>query len=272
MMKKIKNCAIIYIYTEWYFLFGCLREGTCDKMNEKNIRIIKEAENSKSVSWRAFGKFSFIAMVLILAVSGPVIGYSAYQNDSLGIRTQIEKLENEVASNTENVIEEPQISKEELSYMRKKKQEIASQKYEKSEPVVQEQVESSTLLMSDPFTGQTHEITEEEYHMACMVVEAEGESTGYTNKLEIAEVIRNRTFDARYKKDNLFEIFNQPGQFETVNKDGNVERSGKRFYWEDIPEETKEAVSTAFFKNSQTLPANALGWRGNGTRNEIVFE
>ena len=241
-------------------------------MIEKNIRLIKETENSKSKSLRSFGKFSLIAMVLMLAVSGPVIGYSAYQNDMLGVRTQVENIANELAGNTKNVIEEPQISKEELSYMRKKKQEIASQKYEKSEPVVQEQVESSTLLMSDPFTGQTHEITSEEYHMACMVVEAEGEGCGYTNKLEISEVIRNRMFDSRYKKENLYQLFNQPGQFETVNKDGDVERKGKRFYWEDVPEETKEAVSTAFFKNSQTLPANALGWRGNGTRNEIVFE
>ena len=241
------------------------------KLIEKNIKTIKKVENRKSISWKAFGKFSLITLIVICAVSGPFIGYSAYQNDALNVRNQIEMLKNQIKDNDE-IIEEPQISKEELSYMRKKKQEIASQKYNKPEPVIQEQVESSTLKMSDPFTGQTHEITTDEYHMACMVVEAEGEGTGYQNKLEIAEVIRNRTFDARYKKDNLFEIFNQPGQFETVNKDGNVERSGKRFYWEDIPEETKEAVSTAFFKNSQTLPANALGWRGNGTRNEIVFE
>lgn len=241
-------------------------------MNEKNIRIIKDDENSKIVSWRSFGKFSFIAIILMLAISGPFIGYSAYQNDILGIRTQIEQLEKKLEGNTENIVEEPDFSKEELSYMRKKKQEIASQKYKQPEPVVQEQSESSKLKMSDPFTGQTHQITVEEYHMACMVVEAEGEGTDYQNKLEIAEVIRNRAFNARYKKENLYEIFNQPGQFETVNKDGNVERSGKRFYWEDVPEETKEAVSTAFFKNSQTLPSNALGWRGNGTRNEIVFE
>lgn len=237
----------------------------------KNIKILKETENSKSISWKTFGKFSLVTLIFISAVSGPFIGYSAYQNDSLNVRTQIETLKNQVKDNDE-IIEEPEISNEELEYMRKKKQEIASQKYEKSEPVVQEQVESSTLKMSDPFTGQTHEITSEEYHMACMVVEAEGEATGYTNKLEIAEVIRNRMFDSRYKKENLYQLFNQPGQFETVNKDGNVERKGKRFFWEDVPEETKEAVSTAFFKNSQTLPANALGWRGNGTRNEIVFE
>ena len=240
-------------------------------MIEKNIKQMQKDENKVVVSWKSFGKFSLIALILITAVSGPFIGYSAYQNNVLDVRNQIETLKNQGKDNAE-IIEEPDFSKEELQYMRKKKQEIASQKYNKPEPVVQEQVESSTLKMSDPFTGQTHEITEDEYQMACMVVEAEGEATGYTNKLEISEVIRNRMFDIRYKQENLFQLFNQPGQFETVNKDGNVERSGKRFYWEDIPEETKEAVSTAFFKNSQTLPANALGWRGNGTRNEIVFE
>ena len=238
----------------------------------KNIKILKETENSKSISWKTFGKFSLVTLIFISAVSAPFIGYSAYQNDVLDVRNQIQKVENELEGNNYIGNEEAEISKEELSYMRKKKQEIASQKYEKSEPVVQEQVESSTLKMSDPFTGQTHQISVEEYHMSCMVVEAEGEGTGYTNKLEIAEVIRNRMFNPRYKKENLYEIFNAPGQFETVNKDGDVERKGKRFYWEDVPEETKEAVSTAFFKNSSTLPANALGWRGNGTRNEIVFE
>ena len=236
----------------------------------KNIKILKETENSKSISWKTFGKFSLVTLIFISAVSGPFIGYSAYQNDALNVRTQIEILKNQVTDNNES-IEEPQISKEELSYMRKKKQEIASQKYEKSEPVVQEQ-KSESLNMSDPFTGQTHAISAEEYHMACMVVEAEGESTGYENKLEIAEVIRNRMFNPRYKKSNLWELFNAPGQFETVNYDGNVERSGKRFYWENIPQETKEAVSAAFFNGSAVLPANALGWRGNGKYNEIVLE
>ncbi len=256
-------------------------------MANKNeeIRIyIRKEKASNPTNIKAFLRFSLVIMTAIAGLSSPFVAYSAYQNDVLGIKTQVEKVV-ELSSSRDNLQSEEknfeEISSEELHYLREKKKQIAEQKVTPQvvtqvqqvpeQPVVQEQ-KSESLNMSDPFTGQTHAISAEEYHMACMVVEAEGESTGYENKLEIAEVIRNRMFNPRYKKSNLWELFNAPGQFETVNYDGNVERSGKRFYWENIPQETKEAVSAAFFNGSAVLPANALGWRGNGKYNEIVLE
>ena len=256
-------------------------------MANKNeeIRIyIRKEKASNPTNIKAFLRFSLVIMTAIAGLSSPFVAYSAYQNDVLGIKTQVEKVV-ELSSSRDNLQSEEknfeEISSEELHYLREKKKQIAEQKVTPQvvtqvqqvpeQPVVQEQ-KSESLNMSDPFTGQTHAISAEEYHMACMVVEAEGESTGYENKLEIAEVIRNRMFNSRYKKSNLWELFNAPGQFETVNYDGNVERSGKRFYWENIPQETKEAVSAAFFNGSAVLPANALGWRGNGKYNEIVLE
>ena len=256
-------------------------------MANKNeeIRIyIRKEKASNPTNIKAFLRFSLVIMTAIAGLSSPFVAYSAYQNDVLGIKTQVEKVV-ELSSSRDNLQSEEknfeEISSEELHYLREKKKQIAEQKVTPQvvtqvqqvpeQPVVQEQ-KSESLNMSDPFTGQTHAISAEEYHMACMVVEAEGESTGYENKLEIAEVIRNRMFNSRYKKSNLWELFNAPGQFETVNYDGNVERSGKRFYWENIPQETKEAVSAAFFNGSAVLPANALGWRGNGRYNEIVLE
>ena len=256
-------------------------------MANKNeeIRIyIRKEKASNPTNIKAFLRFSLVIMTAIAGLSSPFVAYSAYQNDVLGIKTQVEKVV-ELSSSRDNLQSEEknfeEISSEELHYLREKKKQIAEQKVTPQvvtqvqqvpeQPVVQEQ-KSESLNMSDPFTGQTHAISAEEYHMACMVVEAEGESTGYENKLEIAEVIRNRMFNSRYKKSNLWELFNAPGQFETVNYDGNVERSGKRFYWENIPQETKEAVSAAFFRGSAVLPANALGWRGNGRYNEIVLE
>lgn len=256
-------------------------------MANKNeeIRIyIRKEKASNPTNIKAFLRFSLVIMTAIAGLSSPFVAYSAYQNDVLGIKTQVEKVV-ELSSSRDNLQSEEknfeEISSEELHYLREKKKQIAEQKVTPQvvtqvqqvpeQPVVQEQ-KSESLNMSDPFTGQTHAISAEEYHMACMVVEAEGESTGYENKLEIAEVIRNRMFNPRYKKSNLWELFNAPGQFETVNYDGNVERSGKRFYWENIPQETKEAVSAAFFRGSAVLPANALGWRGNGRYNEIVLE
>lgn len=256
-------------------------------MANKNeeIRIyIRKEKASNPTNIKAFLRFSLVIMTAIAGLSSPFVAYSAYQNDVLGIKTQVEKVV-ELSSSRDNLQSEEknfeEISSEELHYLREKKKQIAEQKVTPQvvtqvqqvpeQPVVQEQ-KSESLNMSDPFTGQTHAISAEEYHMACMVVEAEGESTGYENKLEIAEVIRNRMFNSRYKKSNLWELFNAPGQFETVNYDGNVERSGKRFYWENIPQETKEAVSAAFFRGSAVLPANALGWRGNGKYNEIVLE
>ena len=256
-------------------------------MANKNeeIRIyIRKEKASNPTNIKAFLRFSLVIMTAIAGLSSPFVAYSAYQNDVLGIKTQVEKVV-ELSSSRDNLQSEEknfeEISSEELHYLREKKKQIAEQKVTPQvvtqvqqvpeQPVVQEQ-KSESLNMSDPFTGQTHAISAEEYHMACMVVEAEGESTGYENKLEIAEVIRNRMFNSRYKKSTLWELFNAPGQFETVNYDGNVERSGKRFYWENIPQETKEAVSAAFFNGSAVLPANALGWRGNGKYNEIVLE
>lgn len=256
-------------------------------MANKNeeIRIyIRKEKASNPTNIKAFLRFSLVIMTAIAGLSSPFVAYSAYQNDVLGIKTQVEKVV-ELSSSRDNLQSEEknfeEISSEELHYLREKKKQIAEQKVTPQvvtqvqqvpeQPVVQEQ-KSESLNMSDPFTGQTHAISAEEYHMACMVVEAEGESTGYENKLEIAEVIRNRMFNSRYKKSTLWELFNAPGQFETVNYDGNVERSGKRFYWENIPQETKEAVSAAFFRGSAVLPANALGWRGNGRYNEIVLE
>lgn len=256
-------------------------------MANKNeeIRIyIRKEKASNPTNIKAFLRFSLVIMTAIAGLSSPFVAYSAYQNDVLGIKTQVEKVV-ELSSSRDNLQSEEknfeEISSEELHYLREKKKQIAEQKVTPQvvtqvqqvpeQPVVQKQ-KSESLNMSDPFTGQTHAISAEEYHMACMVVEAEGESTGYENKLEIAEVIRNRMFNSRYKKSTLWELFNAPGQFETVNYDGNVERSGKRFYWENIPQETKEAVSAAFFRGSAVLPANALGWRGNGKYNEIVLE
>lgn len=253
--------------------------------NNEEIRVyIRKEKASNPTNIKAFLRFSLVIMTAIAGLSSPFVAYSAYQNDVLGIKTQVEKVV-ELSSSRDNLQSEEknfeEISSEELHYLREKKKQIAEQKVTPQvvtqvqqvpeQPVVQEQ-KSESLNMSDPFTGQTHAISAEEYHMACMVVEAEGESTGYENKLEIAEVIRNRMFNPRYKKSNLWELFNAPGQFETVNYDGNVERSGKRFYWENIPQETKEAVSAAFFNGSAVLPANALGWRGNGKYNEIVLE
>ena len=251
-------------------------------MANKNeeIRIyIRKEKASNPTNIKAFLRFSLVIMTAIAGLSSPFVAYSAYQNDVLGIKTQVEKVV-ELSSSRDNLQSEEknfeEISSEELHYLREKKKQIAEQKVTPQvvTEIVQQVPEQETenLNMSDPFTGQTHQISAEEYHMACMVVEAEGESTGYENKLEIAEVIRNRMFNSRYKKSTLWELFNAPGQFETVNYDGNVERSGKRFYWENIPQETKEAVSAAFFNGSAVLPANALGWRGNGKYNEIVLE
>ena len=243
---------------------------------EIRVYIRKERESNPS-NVKSFLRFSLIVMTAITSLSSPFVAYSAYQNDVLGVKTQIEKVV-ELTTTSENDLQynetrDTVISSEELHYMLEKKRQIAEQKVETqvSAPI-QQKKETSNLTMSDPFTGQTHVITAEEYRMACMVTEAEGEGTGYTNKLEIAEVIRNRMFNKKYKKSSLWELFNAPGQFETVNNDGNVERSGKHFYWENIPEETKEAVSAAFFNGSAVLPSNALGWRGNGTKNLIVYD
>lgn len=297
MMKNAEKSAIIYINTKWYFLFGCstIKKERCEVQNQsEEIRVyIRKERASNPSSIKSFLRFSLIVMTAITGLSSPFVAYSAYQNDVLGVKTQMEKVvelattaENNLQYNAKEKNNAVDISSEELHYMREKKKEIAEQKVvpQAANPVKQEEVpaaaqqppvekqESSNLVMSDPFTGQTHPISVDEYHMACMVTEAEGEGTGFDNKLEIAEVIRNRMFNSRYKKASLWELFNAPGQFETVNVDGNVQRSGKRFYWENVPEETKKAVSIAFFQNSATLPSNALGWRGNGTRNEIVLE
>lgn len=293
MMKNAEKSAIIYINTKWYFLFGCstIKKERCDVQNQsEEIRVyIRKERASNPSSIKSFLRFSLIVMTAITGLSSPFVAYSAYQNDVLGVKTQMEKVV-ELATTAENNLQYEkkndavEISIEELQYLREKKKEIAEQKLEPqvATPVQQGDVpvakqapteqQEGSLLMSDPFTGQTHSISVDEYHMACMVTEAEGEGTGFDNKLEIAEVIRNRMFNSRYKKASLWELFNAPGQFETVNVDGNVQRSGKRFYWENVPEETKKAVSIAFFQNSATLPSNALGWRGNGTRNEIVLE
>ena len=293
MMKNAEKSAIIYINTKWYFLFGCstIKKERCEVQNQsEEIRVyIRKERASNPSSIKSFLRFSLIVMTAITGLSSPFVAYSAYQNDVLGVKTQMEKVV-ELATTAENNLQYEkkndavEISIEELQYLREKKKEIAEQKLEPQvvTPVQQGDVpvakqapterQEGSLLMSDPFTGQTHSISVDEYHMACMVTEAEGEGTGFDNKLEIAEVIRNRMFNSRYKKASLWELFNAPGQFETVNVDGNVQRSGKRFYWENVPEETKKAVSIAFFQNSATLPSNALGWRGNGTRNEIVLE
>ena len=293
MMKNAEKSAIIYINTKWYFLFGCstIKKERCEVQNQsEEIRVyIRKERASNPSSIKSFLRFSLIVMTAITGLSSPFVAYSAYQNDVLGVKTQMEKVV-ELATTAENNLQYEkkndavEISIEELQYLREKKKEIAEQKLEPQvvTPVQQGDVpvakqapteqQEGSLLMSDPFTGQTHSISVDEYHMACMVTEAEGEGTGFDNKLEIAEVIRNRMFNSRYKKASLWELFNAPGQFETVNVDGNVQRSGKRFYWENVPEETKKAVSIAFFQNSATLTSNALGWRGNGTRNEIVLE
>ena len=293
MMKNAEKSAIIYINTKWYFLFGCstIKKERCDVQNQsEEIRVyIRKERASNPSSIKSFLRFSLIVMTAITGLSSPFVAYSAYQNDVLGVKTQMEKVV-ELATTAENNLQYEkkndavEISIEELQYLREKKKEIAEQKLEPqvATPVQQGDVpvakqapteqQEGSLLMSDPFTGQTHSISVDEYHMACMVTEAEGEGTGFDNKLEIAEVIRNRMFNIRYKKASLWELFNAAGQFVTVNVDGNVRRSGKRFYWENVPEETKKAVSIAFFQNSATLPSNALGWRGNGTRNEIVLE
>lgn len=254
-----------------------------NKNEEIRVYIRKEGVSTSS-SIKSLVRFSAIVMTAIVGLSSPFLAYSAYQNDMLGVRSQIEKvveLSTTVEKNNLQYVEEKndavEISNEELHYLREKKKKIAEQKLEPQvdtqvQQEVPEQQQESSLAMSDPFTGQTHSISVEEYHMSCMVVEAEGEGTGFENKLEIAEVIRNRMFNKRYQKENLWALFNQPGQFETVNAEGNVERRGKRFYWENVPEETKKAVSIAFFQNSSTLPSNALGWRGNGSYNIIVYE
>ena len=293
MMKNAEKSAIIYINTKWYFLFGCstIKKERCEVQNQsEEIRVyIRKERASNPSSIKSFLRFSLIVMTAITGLSSPFVAYSAYQNDVLGVKTQMEKVV-ELATTAENNLQYEkkndavEISIEELQYLREKKKEIAEQKLEPQvvTPVQQGDVpvakqapteqQEGSLLMSDPFTGQTHPISVDEYHMACMVTEAEGEGTGYENKLEIAEVIRNRMFNNRYKKPSLWELFNAKGQFETVNVNGNVERSGKRFYWENVPMETRQAVSDAFFNGSAVLPSNALGWRGNGTRNVIVYE
>lgn len=141
-----------------------------------------------------------------------------------------------------------------------------------AEPQQPEKIQAPQgLQLVNPFTGATIAISEAEFEMACEVVEAEGESTGFENKEEIAEVIRNRMFNAGYRASSLVALFRAPGQFETVDSEGNVRRSGRYFTFERVPEETKQAVRMAF-AGQANLPANALGWRGNGSRNIIVYE
>lgn len=266
-----------------------MKLANANKNEEIRVYIRKEGVSTSS-SIKSLVRFSAIVMTAVVGLSSPFIAYTAYQNDVFGVKTQMEQFVEsvEIAENSNLQLKEEiknnedEISSEEIHYIREKKKKIAEQKAvpQVAEPIQQEvpeqqqpvEQQESSLEMSDPFTGQTHQISVDEYHMACMVTEAEGEGTGYENKLEIAEVIRNRMFNIHYKKESLWALFNQPGQFETVNADGNVQRRGKRFYWEDIPEETKEAVSAAFFQNSATLPSNALGWRGNGSYNIIVYE
>ena len=105
MMKNAEKSAIIYINTKWYFLFGCstIKKERCEVQNKsEEIRVyIRKERASNPSSIKSFLRFSLIVMTAITGLSSPFVAYSAYQNDVLGVKTQMEKVV-ELATTAEN--------------------------------------------------------------------------------------------------------------------------------------------------------------------------
>ena len=193
-----------------------------------------------------------IIMCFVAAFGGLVHSYLSYVEES-----RIERLESQQRQQAVEI--ERQKEQAYQAYLDRKV--YAAQEAEKIEKAWRAKEEAAKKQQQ---AAQYGNFTEGQFELLAMVTFAESGGQPYEDQVRVAETIVKRIASERYPN-TLEGVLNQPGQFETINGNGQVVMGYQKrvITYSDVSDTCKNAVREAV-NGSNYLPAGGrLEFRGS---------
>lgn len=219
-------------------------------MNEvnSNVAAVTVARKGNWVISKRIIIAGVILLTLLTAFGGLVNSYLGYVEEA-----RIERLE---AQQRQQAVE---IAKKE------KEREIAYQEYLERKVQAAKDAEAARIAHEKAQQAAKYgTLTESQFQLLAMVTFAESGGQPYEDQVRVAETILKRVASERYP-DTLEGVLNQPGQFETVNRNGQVVMGYQKrvLSYSDVTDTCKKAVQEAVNGSNYLPEGGRLEFRGS---------
>lgn len=219
-------------------------------MNEvnSNVAAVTVARKGNWVISKKLILAGVILLTLLTAFGGLVNSYLGYVEEA-----RVERLE---AQQRQQAVE---IAKKE------KENEIAYQKYLERKLQAAKDAEAARIAHDKAQQAAKYGgLTESQFQLLAMVTFAESGGQPYEDQVRVAETILKRVASERYP-DTLEGVLNQPGQFETVNRNGQVVMGYQKrvLAYSDVTDTCKKAVQEAVNGSNYLPEGGRLEFRGS---------
>ena len=219
-------------------------------MNEvnSNVAAVTVARKGKWVISKGVIIAGVILLTLLTAFGGLVNSYLGYVEEA-----RVERLE---AQQRQQAVE---IAKKE------KEREIAYQEYLERKVQAAKDAEAARIAHEKAQqAAKDGTLTESQFQLLAMVTFAESGGQPYEDQVRVAETILKRVASERYP-DTLEGVLNQPGQFETVNRNGQVVMGYQKrvLAYSDVTDTCKKAVQEAVNGSNYLPEGGRLEFRGS---------
>lgn len=186
-----------------------------------------------------------ILLTLLTAFGGLVNSYLGYVEEA-----RVERLE---AQQRQQAVE--LANKEKIAYQKYIERKLKAAKDAEAARIAHEQKQQAAK-----YGG----LTESQFQLLAMVTFAESGGQPYEDQVRVAETILKRVASERYP-DTLEGVLNQPGQFETVNRNGQVVMGYQKrvLAYSDVTDTCKKAVQEAVNGSNYLPEGGRLEFRGS---------
>lgn len=219
-----------------------------NEVNSVNVAAVTVARKGNGIISRRFIIAGVILLTLLTAFGGLVNSYLGYVEEA-----RVERLE---AQQRQQAVE---IAKKE------KAKEVAYQRYIERKLKAAKDAEAARIAHEKAQQAAKYGgLTESQFQLLAMVTFAESGGQPYEDQVRVAETILKRVASERYP-DTLEGVLNQPGQFETVNRNGQVVMGYQKrvLAYSDVTDTCKKAVQEAVNGSNYLPEGGRLEFRGS---------
>ncbi len=217
-----------------------------NEVNSINVAAGTVARNGNLVIPKGVIIAGVILLTILTAFGGLVNSYLGYVEEA-----RVERLE---AQQRQQAVE-----------IASKEREIAYQKYLDRKLQAAKDAEAARIANEKAKQAAKYGgLTESQFQLLAMVTFAESGGQPYEDQVRVAETILKRVASERYP-DTLEGVLNQPGQFETVNRNGQVVMGYQKrvLAYSDVTDTCKEAVQEAVNGSNYLPEGGRLEFRGS---------
>ena len=217
-----------------------------NEVNSMNVAAVAVARKGNGIISRRIIIAGVILLTLLTAFGGLVNSYLGYVEEA-----RVERLE---AQQRQQAVE-----------IASKEREIAYQKYLDRKLQAAKDAEAARIANEKAKQAAKYGgLTESQFQLLAMVTFAESGGQPYEDQVRVAETILKRVASERYP-DTLEGVLNQPGQFETVNRNGQVVMGYQKrvLAYSDVTDTCKKAVQEAVNGSNYLPEGGRLEFRGS---------